>query len=84
MIQHPSIVEDLFSLCRRYLKLVKHIFFKCNQLEEMMGVAVKAVGLDHSESADSHSKFLVDLLSVIRYDIKRGLKLQSVPHIATA
>ena len=50
----------------------------------MMGIAMRAVGLDHQDSAESHSKLMVDLLQELSYDVKRRLKLNSVPHIAIA
>lgn len=49
-----------------------------------MGVAMRSVGLDHEESAETYSKFMVDLLNTLRSDVKGGLKLDSVPQILAA
>lgn len=45
---------------------------------------MRAVGLQHEESAESHSKLMVAILTELRHDIKQGLNLDSVPSIVTA
>ena len=50
----------------------------------MMGVAVKGIGLQHTESAEAHSKLMVAILIELRHDIKGCFNLDSLASIVTA
>lgn len=67
MSDNPSIADDFFSICRRFLSKKKDIFFGSQHLQELMRMAILAIGLHHKEAADSHSKFLIDLVKMIKY-----------------
>lgn len=71
---YPNIVEDFFSISKRMLKSRKTIFLECQSLKDIMLLAVKTIGTDHREAAESHSRFMEDLLLTLRNAIKESNK----------
>ena len=66
LINYPNIVEDFFSLVRRAIELREYIFINSNHLASICALLVTCIGLDHEESAKSHSTLFIDLLDLIR------------------
>ena len=62
LINNPEVTSDFFGISRRFLNRKKAVFYNCNFLEELLTVYMRAIGLEHSESAEYHSKFLIELL----------------------
>lgn len=63
---YPNIVEDFFSISKRLLKSRKNVFLECQSLKDIMILAVKAIGTNHPAAAESHSRFMEDLLHMLR------------------
>lgn len=70
MRNYPHIVEDFFSICKRFLKCRKSTFLSCNSLSEIMVLVVRAVGIEHREAAAKHSEFFIELLFVLKMALK--------------
>jgi hypothetical protein len=65
---NPTIADDFFSICRRFLTKKKDIFFGSSHLEDLMRILLAGIGLQHKEAVDSHCKFFIDLMQTLRYD----------------
>jgi hypothetical protein len=59
---NPEVAADFFGISRRFLNKKKAVFYNCNFLEDLLTVYMRGIGLEHPESAENHSKFLVELL----------------------
>ena len=70
LINYPNILEDFFSLVKRIIELREQIFIDSQQLESIIALIVRSIGLDHPEAAKSHSRLLIDMLYLLRYKMK--------------
>lgn len=62
---NPLVVEDLFSIWKRCLTCNKALVFNSRHLQDFLVVMTRCFGLEHSDAAHSHHKFIHDLLDVI-------------------
>ena len=68
--EHPTIADDFFSIFRRFMNKKKEIFFGSQHLEDLMRIFLAGIGLQHKDATDSHSKFVIDLVKILKYDSK--------------
>lgn len=61
----PDLVNDFFGLSTRYLRYNKEVFFSCSQFESFVTILLFAVGIESSEAATVHSRFIKELLKVL-------------------
>lgn len=43
--QHPTIADDFFNICKRFLVKKKNIFFGSQHLEDLMRIFLAGIGL---------------------------------------
>jgi uncharacterized protein (DUF2344 family) len=69
---NPEVAADFFGISRRFLNKKKAVFYNCSFLEDILTVYMSGIGLEHPESAEYHSKFLIELLEDLSSLAKRS------------
>jgi hypothetical protein len=77
-INNPTVVEDIFSIWKRCLKVNKSLVFQSKQLEEFLLVMTRCIGLEHPEAANSHLDFIFELFNMLKHDVRDQLNLDRV------
>lgn len=62
MENHPDLVYDFFGLCMRYLDLMNEVLYSLNNLEVLISLWMRGIGLEHKEAMKTHSEFIIRLL----------------------
>ena len=62
--------------------LNKTLFFGCKELESMLIVVTKAVGLEQQYAVAQHCKLIVELLKVLKKDLEHQFNVDSLAAIA--
>jgi len=74
---YPDLVYDLFGMCLRYLRYSKHILFRSQNLEILLTLWMRGIGLEHKEAVSTHSSFFIELVKSLKRDLSKVSDLQN-------
>jgi hypothetical protein len=69
-MQFPDLAFDFFGMCTRYLRMAKKILFSSSELETLLDLWKRGIGVEHKEAAKTHSGFFQELIITLSKDVK--------------
>lgn len=65
----PDIAFDFFGMVVRYLRLNKDLVFRSDQLETVISIWIKGIGIEHKEAITTHTEFITYLIATLQKDV---------------
>lgn len=85
---NPEVVYDFFGFCCRLLRSEhpagRRIFFSSPQLEGILAMWIRGIGVDHRDAIKMHTEFIQHLLMGIRSRISQGGPIETMQQLDEA